>query len=241
MTQPEPTNVVVPTPDGSMPAQMWLPPAGAGPGLVMVQEIFGVSTYIRRRSAELAALGYVVLAPELYWRLPDASVDEGSDDVVSAGMALASQLPWDTAVADVVQAVRELRTRPEVDGGVGLFGFCYGGGLAFNAAALEPADVLVSYYGSALPGLLHLSEQVTIPSLHHFGLADAFVPPEEVQRIQTTLSAMSNVSFETYPGANHAFDNSHLPELHHPEASDAAWRTTTQFLAEQLPVPPSRG
>lgn len=238
MTQPSPQSVSVPTPAGDMPALMWTPEQGSGPGIVMVQEIFGLSPYIQRRSADLAAAGYVVLAPELYWRLPDRTVDESRDDVLSQGMALAGQVDWDTTVDDVRQAVRALRTRPEVVGaGVGLLGFCFGGGLAFNVAALEPVEVLVSYYGSALPGLLGLSELVTIPSLHHFGLADAFIPPDQVKRISETLSAQPNVTFRTYPGANHAFDNDQLSELHNPEASATAWRATLDFLARRLPVP----
>jgi len=236
MTSPAPSSVAVSTADGEMPALLWLPAGGTGPGLVMVQEIFGVSPYIQRRSAQLADLGYVVLAPELYWRLPDRSIDESREDVLSQGMALAQQVDWDTAVSDVRQAVRHLREQPEVNKEVGLIGFCFGGGLAFNAAALDDVRVLVSYYGSALPGLLHLSDQVTAPSLHHFGLADAFIPPAEVHRIEETLSARPNVTFVTYPGANHAFDNDQLVDLHHQGASEAAWRTTTTYLAEHLPV-----
>ncbi len=61
----------VTTADGEMPAHLWLPESGSGPGLLLLQEIFGVSAYIRRRAADLAAAGYVVLAPALYWRLDE--------------------------------------------------------------------------------------------------------------------------------------------------------------------------
>ena len=77
--------VQVPTDDGAMPARRWLPEGGTGPGLLLLQEIFGVSDYIQRRGADLAAAGYVVLAPELYWRLPDSSIDFTSDDVLQRG------------------------------------------------------------------------------------------------------------------------------------------------------------
>jgi carboxymethylenebutenolidase len=70
---PEASSVL--TPDGPMPVHVWRPPAGSGPGIVLVQEIFGVSGYIQDRAADLAALGYVVLAPEVYWRLPAAEID----------------------------------------------------------------------------------------------------------------------------------------------------------------------
>ena len=69
--------VTVSTDAGDMPAHLWLPPTGHGPGIVLVQEIFGVSAYIERRAAQLAELGYVVLAPELYWRIGDDNADRG--------------------------------------------------------------------------------------------------------------------------------------------------------------------
>ena len=76
MTRPEPVSVTVPTEAGEMPAQLWRPASGSGPGLLLLQEIFGVSGYIRRRAADLAEAGYVVLAPELYWRLDAGPVDD---------------------------------------------------------------------------------------------------------------------------------------------------------------------
>ena len=110
------------------------------------------------------------------------------------------------------------------------------GGLAFNVAALEKPVALVSYYGSALPILLGLSEQVTAPSLHHFGTADAFIAPEQVQQIKEAVATRPNVLFETYAGANHAFDNNTMPSLFHAEASGAAWENTATFLSRELPV-----
>lgn len=219
-----------------MPAQLWLPSTGSGPGLVLVQEIFGVSEYIQQRASDLAALGYVVLAPEVYWRLDDTAIDESSPDVMAQAMALAGATDWDTAVSDVRAAYTALRHRPEVTGGVGLIGFCYGGGLAFNVAALEQPDVLVSYYGSALPGLLGLTDQVSAPSLHHFGTADAFIDAEQRSQIEESVTARPGVEFVSYADANHAFDNFTAPMFFHAEASRAAWEKTVHFLATELPL-----
>jgi carboxymethylenebutenolidase len=202
----------------------------------MVQEIFGVSGYIQRRCADLAALGYVVLAPELYWRLPDRTLDETRDDVLQQAMALAGRTDWDQAVRDVTAALTALQARPELTGGAGLFGFCYGGGLAFNAAALADPAVLVSYYGSALPEIVALATDVAAPSLHHFGLADTFIPPAQVERIERLLTARSNVTFLTYAGAGHAFDNFTMDAFYHEGASTAAWENTVKFLARELSV-----
>ena len=94
----------------------------------------------------------------------------------------------------------------EVTGGVGLIGFCFGGGLAFNVAAEDEVDVLVSYYGSSLADLIDLAREVDVPSLHHFGTADAFIPAETFGQVRAAVTA-AGAQFETYEGANHAFDN----------------------------------
>jgi carboxymethylenebutenolidase len=228
------STVTVPTPDGDMPAHLWLPPSGKGPGLVLLQEIFGVSDYIRARAADVAALGYVVLVPETYWRLDGASVDESREDFLDQGLALVGRLDWDAAVADAVAAVAALREQPEVTGGVGVIGFCLGGGLAFNVAAVAEVDVLVAYYGSALPNLLGLADRVDVPSLHHFGTDDAYIPLETVHEIRAAVAG-PGVEFHLHAGAGHAFDNPH-PVFHHAAASAAAWEQTVDFLGRTLPT-----
>jgi carboxymethylenebutenolidase len=236
MTRSSADAVTVPTDAGEMPARLWLPPSGHGPALLLLQEIFGVSSYIQRRGADLAEAGYVVLAPELYWRLDAAAIHESAPGAIEEAMGRAQQLDWPTTVQDAVAALHYLRAREEVSGGTGVIGFCFGGGLAFNVAALEEVAVLVSYYGSALPGLLDLAGQVTAPSLHHFGTADDYLDAQAVARIREAVTGGGMpVEFETYEGANHAFDND-VFVLHHPEASKLAWRRTLSFLARELPV-----
>jgi carboxymethylenebutenolidase len=226
-------DVAVETPDGTMPAHLWLPEAGTGPGILLLQEIFGVSRYIHQRAEDLADLGYVVLAPEIYWRLGVSRVEEGPDALGEA-LGLMQRVDWDAAVRDGVEALGHLRERQETTDAVGVLGFCFGGGVAFNVAAVDSPDVLVSYYGSALPNLLGLAPQVTAPSLHHFGLADTYIDDDARERILAAVSR-PGVTVETYPGAGHAFDNPDF-EFHDPEASAAAWRTTVDFLAGHLPV-----
>jgi carboxymethylenebutenolidase len=237
MDQARNAQVEVVTPAGAMPAQRWLPGGGRGPGLLLLQEIFGVSDYIRRRGADLAAAGYVVLAPELYWRLGDEPPLSMSDpDVLRQAMGRVQRLDWDSALQDALAALAHLRESDEVTGGAGVIGFCFGGGLGFNVAAVDHPDVLVSYYGSAIPGLLDLAPQVEAPSLHHFGLADDYIDAATVEQVRTTVTGTgARVVVETYEGANHAFDNDEM-HLHHPAASALAWRRTLDFLRRELPV-----
>ncbi len=234
--------IVIPTDGGEMPAHMWMPRGGKGPGIVLMQEIFGVSSYIERRARHLADLGYVVLAPEIYWRLGQGATEpiEGPG-ALEEGVARSGAVDWEAAVRDGAAAVRALRSQEEVTGGVGLVGFCFGGGLAFAvAAALEaqadgqPVDALVSYYGSALPGIVDHA-RVAAPSLHHFGLADDFIPVETVRHIEEVLTRQTETIFVTHEGANHAFDNDDQPWFH-AQASEVAWSRTAEFLVERLPV-----
>ncbi|MGW1340725.1 dienelactone hydrolase family protein [Kribbella sp. NPDC002412] len=210
---------------GLMPVHEWNP-EGDRPGVLLLQEIFGVSGYIRQRAADLAALGYYVIAPEIYWRLDDTDLDESAPDVLEKAMALVGRLDWDLAVSDSVAALEYLRGR---DLGTGIVGFCFGGGLGFNVAAASAPDVLVSYYGSALPQLLELAPKVNVPSLHHFGDADTYLNADDV------IPALGDAEIHRYPGAGHAFDNP-MPAFHHAEASELAWRRTVAFLSRELPT-----
>jgi carboxymethylenebutenolidase len=240
--KPQPAAVPVPVPvqDGRLPADLYLPTSGRGPGIVLFQEIFGVTGYIRSRAQDLADLGYVVLVPHLYWRLGDPVLEEGGDGLAEA-LELVGRLDWEAALADGTAALAALRDRPEVDGPVGLLGFCFGGGLAFNVAAATsttgPApDVLVSYYGSSLPHLLALAPQVPCPSLHHFGLADSYLPVATVREIESAVTAGgADATVLTYDGAGHAFDNP-SPMFHDAGASAQAWAATRHWLAEKLPL-----
>ncbi len=217
---------------GSLPVQVWLPEGGQGPGILLVQEIFGISPYIRDRAADLAALGYLVYVPDLYWRLDEPPLDESAPDLLAQAMGRMQALPWNDAVADTAAALQALRDSDARTGGLGLLGFCYGGGVAFAVAAQQSVDALVSYYGSALPGLLDLAPDVTAPSLHHFGEADSYIDLDTVTTIREAVDR-DGVEFHTYPGADHAFDNTR-PEFHHPEASALAWERTVAFLDRHL-------
>lgn len=235
-----PTEVAIPTPDGPMPAQLWFPDTGEveqRPALVVFQEIFGVSDYIRRRCADLADQGYAVLAPEFYWRLPAGPVPEDAEDMLEQGMALMQRLDWDAAVRDGVAVTEHLASLPHVSQ-VGYVGFCLGGGLAYAtaAAAPTPPTALVSYYGSALPQLVEAGVRVAVPSLHHFGTDDAYLPQEQIETIRKFVTdGPAEVRVELHEGAGHAFDNPH-PMFAHEQAARTAWAQTAEFLASHLPV-----
>lgn len=219
----------------TVPVETFLPAAGSGPGVLVLHEIFGVSDYIRSRCRDLASAGYVVHAPLLFARLdPLPTFDPDAEDYVLQGVQASRRLPWDQAVADASSALDALRAAAEVTGPVAILGFCYGGGLAYAVAGLNPPDALVAYYGSALPSLVESIPWVDTPSLHHFGTKDSYLTADKIDLIaESVAQSDSGVQIEMHAGAGHAFDNPHAM-FHHAEASSRAWAMTLAFLDEHL-------
>jgi carboxymethylenebutenolidase len=225
------------TSDGEMGAHVALPAAGSGPGIVLIHEIFGVNDYIRDSAQRLAELGYVVLAPDLFWRTQPGLELTNDDEGMKAGMAAVQQLDFPAAAGDVITAMDALRALPEVaDGKVGVLGFCLGGSLAYMVAADGDPDVAVVYYGSAVPGALDDADRITCPMIMHWGGADQFIAREQVDAVAAMAEGHDNIECHIHEGAGHAFDNHRSERLYVPDASAAAWELTAAFLARELPV-----
>ncbi|WP_020668681.1 dienelactone hydrolase family protein [Amycolatopsis nigrescens] len=226
----------VPVSGGAFDLPVWLPEGGSGPGLVLIQEIFGLDDYLRSVAADLAALGYVVAVPELFWRIEPNWVSTHDEAGVAASMAVVSRFDAELGASDVLAALAHLRSLPEVTGGAGVFGFCLGGALAFAAAAAADPDVAVSFYGSSVPDQVGLLDQVSCPILFHFGGQDPYIPREAVQRVVDAVQGHEGAEIHVQEQAGHAFHNHSAPMFHHPEAAAEAWRLTTEFLARTLPA-----
>ncbi len=179
----------VPVSGGAMDLSVWLPEAPSGPGVLLIQEIFGVSDYIRAVADDLAGLGYVVAAPDLFWRLKrhhDAAHDEAG---LTESLALGAQFDAEQGTADAAAALACLRALPEVDGGVGVLGFCLGGSIAYFLAAEGDLDAAVSFYGSAVPESLAAMEQISVPLQFHFGGSDPYIPRDQVAAVEAARPA----------------------------------------------------
>lgn len=215
-----------------------VPEKGSGPGLVVIQEIFGLNDYVKGVCGRLAALGYVALAPDLYSRLePDIAIDESSPDSLPRAFGYVQRLDVPQAVDDAIATLQHLRELPELtDRKAGIIGFCLGGGIAYFVAARADPDVAVCYYGSAIADGLGEAGRVTCPVLFHFGDADEYVPEEKREQVRAAFEDRPGVEFHLHPGANHAFDNHNAAMFHHPEAAARAWQQTVPFLRRELPA-----
>jgi len=224
--------------DGEFDAHVALPESGSGPGLLLIQEIFGVNEYVEQAAQRLAALGYVVLAPDLYWRTqPGLSLGHGPEEQKLAFAAVA-QLDVPLAVQDAIESLAALRALPEVeaaDGRAGVLGFCLGGTIAYQVAVHADPDAAVCYYGSGIPDALDAATRIECPMLMHWGGADQFIAREQVDTVAAMATEHDGIECHVHEGAGHAFDNSFAPMFHDPEAAARAWELTSAFLARVLP------
>ncbi|MGI9149591.1 MAG: dienelactone hydrolase family protein [Chloroflexota bacterium] len=230
--------LLVSTHDGrSMPAFVARPASGSGPGLLVLQEIFGITDYVRRRASDLAELGYVTLVPELYWRLgPHIATDETTPAGLQEAFGYFGKLDMAQAADDAVAALEHMRGMPETGGKAGVLGFCLGGRLAYEVGVRSTPDVVVSYYGAGIADRLEDAGRLACPVIFHFGGADPYLPPEQAHRIQQVFASRPDTEVHMHPGANHAFDNFNSPMFYTPAASEAAWPQTTAFLDRNFPV-----
>lgn len=232
---PRSSDITFSAPAGDVPAVLTVPESGSGPGVVLVQEIFGVNGYIREVANRLAGEGYVVLTPHMYWRIePGFAIEAEGPDDLPAAFEVAGQHDPDEGIADLGGALSHLASRPEVTGPVGIIGFCFGGSMTYLAAAHHDPACAVAYYGSMIAANLDVCDRITCPTLFHFGDHDDFLPNEDVDALRAATAEMDGVEIVVQPDAGHAFDNDHNPMFSNPTAAAAAWERTSAFLAGVL-------
>lgn len=225
------------TADGAMDAYLALPPGGAGPGpgLLLLQEIFGVNEHIRGVAEQYALAGFTVLAPDVFWRqAPRVELGyEGADR--QQGVALATALKPEQVAADLQAAVAALRALPGVaaaGGQIGAIGYCMGGRLAYTAAALAGVDAAVAYYGGGIQNQLALAPRVACPVQFHYAGHDEHIPPEAVAAVRQAFAGKP-AELHVYPGSLHGFNCWARASYHAPSAALALGRSL-QFLAQRL-------
>jgi carboxymethylenebutenolidase len=220
---------------GRFDLHVWTPEAGTGPGMLLIQEIFGVGAYIRAVAERLADLGYVVGAPDVFWRIQRNWEADHSAEGLESSLAMMPKFDVPQGVGDCVAALHRIEELPEVSGGVGVIGFCLGGTLGYLTSAVGNPACCVSYYGTGIAGMLDQLDNIECPVLFHFGEADAYISTEQVDAIRAAVESREELTINTEP-AGHAFDNHEAKMFWHEGASASAWAQTTAFLARHLPV-----
>jgi carboxymethylenebutenolidase len=205
-----------------------LPPGGRGPGVLVIQEWWGLVDHIKTVADRFATAGFVALAPDFYGGTATTSPD--------AAAKLFMALNIDRAGADLRGSAEYLLSRPEATSNrVGAVGFCMGGQLALYAGATDPTQIgaVVDFYG-VHPNVPIDPARVTVPVQGHFGETDRSVPPDKVMALAAAVSKGGG-RFEAhfYP-SGHAFFNDTRPDAYHEPSARIAWDRTISFLRENL-------
>ncbi|ANY09731.1 dienelactone hydrolase family protein [Pseudonocardia sp. HH130630-07] len=225
------------TPDGTFDAYCALPDATAAPAVLVFQEVFGVNDNIRELSDRLAAAGFLALAPDVFWRI-EPHFERKDESGLSDGFAMVGRLDFGLVGADVTATMAHALSMPECDGTVGGVGFCLGGTLAYLLATEARVDgrgpdAVVSYYGSAVNGMLGSADRVECPVLFHYGANDPYISTGQIDEVEQALGGRPDVTVHRYD-AGHAFANFDAPSLYDETAAALAWDRTLRFLDGRL-------
>lgn len=203
------------------------------PGVLVVQEIFGVNSHIRSVVERFAEAGYVALAHDVFWRdAPGIELGYEADDI-ARGRELKAATDTDAAVADMKAALAALRARPECTGKAAVVGFCYGGLLTYLAATRLDPDCASAYYGGGIADYLAEAGNISIPMQFHFGEQDAAIPMEQVKQVQQAVSGKQNVEVFVYPGAGHGFHCDQRGSFNAASA-EQAWQRSLALFGQHL-------
>lgn len=200
-------------------------PAGASKGgLVVIQEIFGVNHHIRSVTDRFAAQGYTALAPALFDRT-ERGIDIGYDEAaMNRGVKLRAAIKLEDTMLDVAAAIQALKGA----GKIAVVGYCWGGSLAFLAAArLKGLACAVGYYGGMIAA--HMDEKPKVPTILHFGEQDDGIPMSDVDKIK---AARPELKIYTYP-AGHGFSCDERGS-YDAASHEQALKVTLAFFEENL-------
>ena len=211
-------------------AYLALPASGYGPGIVVLQEIFGVNDFVRNVADWYAAHGFVALCPDLFWRLERGVqlTDKGDDR--NKAFDFYQRLDEAKAVEDSAAAMSFLRQHSACNGRAGAVGFCLGGNLAYLLSVRFKPDCAVGYYGVSIEKSLDEANKLTSPLLLHIGAADKFCPPEAQAQIRAALDNNPLATIHVYPGRDHAFGRLGGEHYHAADAELANLRSLEFFV-----------
>jgi carboxymethylenebutenolidase len=207
------------TPDGK----------GPFPGVIVIQEWWGLNDWVKDQARALAREGYVALAPDLY----RGKVAEKQEEAHQLMMGL----PRDRALRDLHGAFAHLKDRPDVrKDRIGVIGWCMGGMYALALATEEPGLAAVAAYYGAPPSDAAAIARIKAPVLGNYGGEDKGPSPEQVKAFEAAMKkAGKTVDVKIYPGAGHAFANVNNPwKGYKADAAKDAWARTVAFFARHL-------
>jgi carboxymethylenebutenolidase len=219
---------------GEFDAYIAQPKSGYGPGIVILQEIFGVNQHMRAVADWYAEHGFVALCPDLFWRQERGiQLTDKTEAEWQKAFALYQGLDEAKAADDSAAAVELLRKHPACTGKVGALGFCLGGNLAYLLAVRYQPDAAVGYYGVSIEKSLDEAKNLRSPLLLHIAGKDKYCPPEAQALIHKALDRNPLVSLHDYADQDHAFGRPG-GEHYNSQAAELANLRTLEFFVRHL-------
>ena len=218
--------------DGAFSAYLAMPAGGRGPGIIAIQEIFGVNADMRKHCDDFAAQGYIAISPDLFWRQdPGIQITDQTEAEWQRAFQLYQGFDVDKGVEDLITTLKHLRGIDGFGGKAGTVGFCLGGLLAYLMACKSDADCHVSYYGVGINEKLDLAKGITAPTILHIAEEDEYVDRDAQAKIASGLAGHPKVTIYSYPGVNHAFTRNNGIHYDDAAAKLAHGRTAAAFRA----------
>ncbi len=218
----------------SMPAYVATPTMSPAPGLVLIQEIFGVNKTMRDLADGYARKGFYVVCPDLFWReQPGIELDAANEADCKRAFGLYEQLDERLAVEDCGAALAFARSQSCMTGAVGAVGYCLGGKLAYLLAARHDPDCVVGYYGVGIENALDEAPNIRCPVLLHVAGQDQFCPPDARSQLHKAFDGHAFVSLCAYADQDHAFARVG-GEHYDAQAAELANLRTVEFLRDRL-------
>ena len=211
---------------GTTDAYLSTPQSGKGPGIVVIQEWWGLVGHIKNVTDRFAAEGFSALAPDLYHGKTASEPDEAGKLFMALNVAQAEK--------DLRAAVDEVAKHSST-AKIGAVGFCMGGQLALFAATVNPkVGAVVDFYG-VHPNVKPDYSKLNGPVLGLYAEKDAFVTPETAKQVDAAIKQAGKQSeIHIYPGVDHAFFNDENKAAYNKQAADDAWRRTLAFFRQHL-------
>ena len=228
------TDITINGADGDFMAYLSTPPSGSGPGVVVIQEIFGVNEVMREISDYFASQGYVALCPDLFWRQePGIQITDKSEEDWQRAFELYQGFDVDKGIEDIAATLAALRGQDACTGKAGATGYCLGGLLAYLTGCRTDADCAVGYYGVGIESRLDEAAKISGAVMLHVAEEDGFVPKEAQAKIRDGLAGNDQITIHNYAGMDHAFCR-YGGEHYDQENADRANGRTLDFFAQHL-------
>lgn len=210
------------------------PSGKATAAVIIIQEIFGVTEWLKSTAEWYAKNGYVAIVPDLFWRLdPGIQLDSRNDADLQKAFKLYGEFDKEKGVDDLKQVLKEVRAMKVGDGKVGISGYCLGGLMTYLMACRSDGDAFASYYGGGIDEFLGEADKIKKPIVMHFAEEDGHITRDKQEKIKNKFAGSSLATVHIYPGVDHAFCRVNGAN-YNAEAAELANGRTIEFFNKNL-------